>query len=220
MCDLLPQQSLRWLLSFMKQWQLWENSLWKIVRVIFLAAVHAVILTSMFVLLWRYKALGVYSWFGMCSFSVLVYALDGGGSTGLPPLRQCRFIAIMIVITASIRCFWLGRRERCAISQHEDHLDSICIFIVWNVWVCMYMYVCPRRSQGHKVEADFVPFVTFDLWDLMLVYWTGDPPVWQMLILSLSVSVSLSLYLRHKHISVYVQPADYPAGRTLLLLFV
>lgn len=181
-------------LSFLKQWQLWENNVWKIVDVVFLAAVHAVILTSMFVLLWRYMALGVYLWFGTCSFSVLVCTLEEGGSTGLPPLWQRRFIAIMIVITATIRCFWLGRQKGCAISRHEDHLDSICIFYKYGKCVCVR--VCVREEARiiknkqilcHLLHEIFKMLCWF-LWPIKLVIFMSDRCTF-CVFLSVSVAV-------------------------------
>lgn len=132
------EQSLPGQLSFLKQWQLWENNLWKMFFVFFLAAVHVIILTSTFVLLWHYKALGVYFWFGMCSFPLwFMLQMKEVQQVSLPYDR------------ADLSLLWLSLQTLFIVpdvAERRDvlsHVNSISIFLVWKV--CVWLCVCSRK---------------------------------------------------------------------------
>lgn len=97
-----------------------------------LAAVHVIILTSTFVLLWHCKALSVYAWFGMCSFPLwFMLQMKEVQQVYLPydspDLSLLRLSLQTLFIVPDLA------EQRDVLT----HVNSISTFLVWKVCVSM-----------------------------------------------------------------------------------
>lgn len=147
--------------------------------------------------------------------------------------RWRRFNRSTSLVTAQIHCYYdchyshyslflTWRRERCAISQREDRLDSICIFLVWKacVWVCVRTVCVSAKEPGSQSTGRLCAICY--MWSLRFYAGCCSLLNWRSSCLTdthfVFSCLSLCLCLSHTHTvtNVYVQLGDYPAGSALL----
>ncbi len=119
------------------------------------------------------------------------------------PYDSADSLLLWLSLQSLFICFRLGRQERCAISQHEDHLDSICIFLVWKVcvWVCAWTECVSGTEPGSQSRGRFCAICY--LWSLRFYAGCGSLLNWRFSCLTdahfVFSCLSLCLCLSHTH---------------------